>query len=520
MKTFFSAFALAAAFLVFAGGIDAQVSTTATDARALFDRATAKYERREYDAAIADYNEYLRLRPGDSSGWFNRGLAHYYRSMASPNEAGYRRAAADLSEAIKLDPSLAAAWRMRGNVHLELLKVDMKNSRPQAIADFTQAIRLDPRDAAAYRGRGTAYREGAEYQKAIADLNNAIRLDPKDATAHYIRSQAYTYSRRLAEAKADAETAIRLFPNYDAAKILLDYINGEIAKGATATARATPTPRATPRPAPARTTARTTTPAPRPTPRPAPPTPEQDSAAMNDPSLVFKKADDAANINDHKAVIAYTTRYLQLSPLNRDRGTMDDLMRSFYISSLHKRARAHAALKNNAASDADYEAAAKAAMDISTFHLQGVSAILDRGGVRGNLAALLEADFEMEKAMSVCRRSVEIADEWRITANAAQPTGMSGVRAGIVLMGARELCVPIHIDRAKAVAAGRAFQTPAQKAENSRKAIEILTTAINFANFYPRLYEERAKLYRAAGRNDLAAADEAKVRELAAPKPN
>ena len=119
----------------------------------------------------------------------------------------YDLAIADLNEAIRLDPKDAAVYANRGGVYA------MKGDFDAAIADCTEAIRLDPKNAKAYNTRGWAHwrqegtrrgdrrlhrghspqsarRQGAsatwsavlaqkgEYDKAIADLDAAIRLNP------------------------------------------------------------------------------------------------------------------------------------------------------------------------------------------------------------------------------------------------------------------------------------------------------------------------------------------------------
>ncbi|HCA58436.1 MAG TPA: hypothetical protein DEP46_10670, partial [Blastocatellia bacterium] len=150
-------------------------------AKVLFDQGLANYERKQYDAAIANYTEYLKIRPNEPAAWFNRGLARYYKTLASPNEAGYRQAAADVSQAIKLDAKQASYWHTRGGIYSQLMAVDFVPSRDKAIADFTQAIRLDPKYAPAFRERGVVYERVNRMREALADLNTAIRLDPQNA---------------------------------------------------------------------------------------------------------------------------------------------------------------------------------------------------------------------------------------------------------------------------------------------------------------------------------------------------
>ncbi len=97
----------------------------------------------------------------------------------------YDKAIADLDEAIRLDPGDALAFGNRG------IAWWAKKDYDQAIADYTEAIRLDPGRALAFNNCGIAWRDKKDYDKAIADYNEAIRLDPGDALAYYNRGASF-----------------------------------------------------------------------------------------------------------------------------------------------------------------------------------------------------------------------------------------------------------------------------------------------------------------------------------------
>ena len=124
----------------------------------------------EYDRAIADYTEAIRLDPKHAAAFNNRGLAWTAKGE-------HDRAIADYTEAIRLDPKHAAAFYNRGNAW------SAKGEYDRAIADYTEAIRLDPNYATAFNNRGNAWAAKGEYDRAIADYTEAIRLDPKHANA-------------------------------------------------------------------------------------------------------------------------------------------------------------------------------------------------------------------------------------------------------------------------------------------------------------------------------------------------
>jgi len=160
----------------------------------------------DYERAIADLNEAIRLDPKSAVAYNNRGSAYAFQGDID-------RAIADFSEAIRLDPKFAAAYNNRGFAYLNQGRTD------RAIADFDEAIRLDSKFADAYSNRGKLYQMQGNNDRAIADLSEAIRLDPKSADAYYNRGLAYLYSGDLAKALADVSEASELDPQ-DAYKAL------------------------------------------------------------------------------------------------------------------------------------------------------------------------------------------------------------------------------------------------------------------------------------------------------------
>jgi tetratricopeptide (TPR) repeat protein len=89
----------------------------------------------------------------------------------------YDKAIKDFDEAIRLDPKNDDAFYSRGNAWLAKQEYD------KAINDYDEAIRLDPKYAIAFIGRGNAWRNKKEYDRANKDYDEAIRLDPKFALA-------------------------------------------------------------------------------------------------------------------------------------------------------------------------------------------------------------------------------------------------------------------------------------------------------------------------------------------------
>jgi tetratricopeptide (TPR) repeat protein len=162
------------------------------------DRLSIVYEQ-DYDRAIADYSEAIRLDPSSAPAFISRSVAYSAKK-------DYDHAIADLNEAIRLDPKNAIAFNNRG------WQYNSKQDYDSAVADLNEAIRLDPKNAIAFVNRSKAYHAKQDYDSAIADLNEAIRIYPKNAIAFNDRGWAYSDKQDYNHAIADYSEAIRLDP--------------------------------------------------------------------------------------------------------------------------------------------------------------------------------------------------------------------------------------------------------------------------------------------------------------------
>ena len=162
------------------------------------------YDKKEYDRAIADYDQAIRLDPKYTWAYNNRGRAWY-------DKGEYDRAIADYDQAIRLDPKYTWAYNNRGRAWYD------KGEYDKAIADYGEAIRIDPKYHEAYHNRGNAWKAKQEYGMAIADLGEAVRLRPKEAEAHCDLGRARYDKGEYDQAIADYDQAIRLNPKFDVA---------------------------------------------------------------------------------------------------------------------------------------------------------------------------------------------------------------------------------------------------------------------------------------------------------------
>ena len=95
-----------------------------------------------------------------------------------------RRAIEDYDQTLRLDPGDYSAYNNRGNAYSNL------GEYRRAIEDYDQAQRLDPDNAVVYNNRGKAYDSLGEYRQAIQDFDQALRIDPSSTVADNNRAIA------------------------------------------------------------------------------------------------------------------------------------------------------------------------------------------------------------------------------------------------------------------------------------------------------------------------------------------
>ena len=168
-------------------------------AAAFNNRGIAYKEKGDFERAISDYDEAINLYPENALAFNNRGSAYQAKG-------DFERAISNFDEAIKIDPKNAAAFNNRGNAYKE------KGDFERAISDFDKSIKLKPKNAGAFNNRGTAYREKNDFERAIRDFDEAIKLNPKHADIFNNRGIAYAKKGEIDCAISDFGEAIKIDP--------------------------------------------------------------------------------------------------------------------------------------------------------------------------------------------------------------------------------------------------------------------------------------------------------------------
>jgi tetratricopeptide (TPR) repeat protein len=140
------------------------------------DRGCQYLGKKEYDQALADFNEAIRLGPAPVKAYLDRGYVHM-------EKGNLQQAHADCSEAIRLNPKWSETYRVRGNVSERLGNLDA------AIADYQGALKIVP-TASLFLATADLYVRKGEYEPARRAAGEAIGMDDKNARAYRVRGLA------------------------------------------------------------------------------------------------------------------------------------------------------------------------------------------------------------------------------------------------------------------------------------------------------------------------------------------
>ena len=114
------------------------------------------------------------------------------------NKGEYDRAIQDCTEAIRINPGYDYAFIARGLAYWYIGEYD------HSILDCDEAIRIDPSSTEAHFNKGLAYAGRGENILAIENFDNAVRLSPDYYTRTYIDNNQISLFQRTVKIALDA----------------------------------------------------------------------------------------------------------------------------------------------------------------------------------------------------------------------------------------------------------------------------------------------------------------------------
>ena len=139
------------------------MSTLETSANLLTSRSIDYYEIEDYESAIQELNEAIRLNDKDKVAYRYRGLSKY--KLSQPKEA-----IKDFSKAISIDSEYGEAYVNRSIASIALENYEI------AIQDCDEAIRINPHNVEALVVRALA-KNRLGVDSFVEDLERVIHLN-------------------------------------------------------------------------------------------------------------------------------------------------------------------------------------------------------------------------------------------------------------------------------------------------------------------------------------------------------
>jgi tetratricopeptide (TPR) repeat protein len=212
----------------------AEIKATPDQSRWYVKRGLLWRLKSEYDIALGDVNEAVRLEPTNESARLSRckvyqdkkmydeviedatevlhnnpqsGYAYFHRAYARLAKNDLDGAIGDSNQALRLGETSAATFLIRG------IAWGMKGDLDKGIGDLTQSIKLKPDWALAYRKRGTLWCKQQSYNNAAADFRRSLSLAPLDPEAHVGLSTIYRVQKQYELELFELDLCIKINPN-------------------------------------------------------------------------------------------------------------------------------------------------------------------------------------------------------------------------------------------------------------------------------------------------------------------
>jgi len=144
--------------------------------RGQVSRGDSYAEEGQYEMAIQEYDEAIRLEPVDADAYYKRGLAHEALGKTKEARRDFESAIQEYDETIRTNP-YAYPYYQRALTYKALgMTIEAERDFESAIQEYDETIRLDPQAGGYYYYRGVAHEALGKTLEAERDFAKAKEL--------------------------------------------------------------------------------------------------------------------------------------------------------------------------------------------------------------------------------------------------------------------------------------------------------------------------------------------------------
>jgi tetratricopeptide (TPR) repeat protein len=156
----------------------------------------------QYDQAIRDYSEAIRIDPAFGEAILNRGI-----TLAGTSRCA--EAIVDFTRAIELSASGTGTRNSATAIALVDRGICLERAGRDdlAVQDYSAHLEIEPRSQYGLELRGALYFRGRRYDRALADFAQALIVNPSSPAALYGRGMVKKMTGDARGGDEDVETA-------------------------------------------------------------------------------------------------------------------------------------------------------------------------------------------------------------------------------------------------------------------------------------------------------------------------
>jgi tetratricopeptide (TPR) repeat protein len=174
-----------------------------TQARAHLEEGKELYRSDQDEAAVAAFQQAIKLDPDLAEGYFRLGLALDAVAKESEAEAAYKKAIEKYKKYLDANGKDAEAHYNLGQTYTGLHLYE------EAIKEYRQATHLKDDDADMFYDLGNALVRLARYDEAVAAFNKSLEIDPENYRAEDGLAEAREGAQRIKAGKKHQEELLK-----------------------------------------------------------------------------------------------------------------------------------------------------------------------------------------------------------------------------------------------------------------------------------------------------------------------